>query len=198
MSVLTNDIYNKLMAAGVGGTRWACMQLEEACADMIGDKFNADEFISNLQSRGEWHHSTLDKIRTLLEPYNGELVRSTPRTLLNALIENAQARGAKASQKAPEREAEPPVWLTVYKDTLGYPEDHDNLTEILVPGKWLMDCFRADGTDTEEWFAEYTADDTEDIARKALADGVILDCSNERIKTAMLGSEKMKATEPER
>ena len=198
MSVLTNDIYNKLINAGIGGTPWACMQLEEACADMIGDKFNADEFISNLQGRGEWHRSTLDKIHTLLDAYNGELVRSQPRTLLNALIENAQVRNAKAYQKSSERDAEPPVWLTVYRDTLGFPEDHDNLTMICVPCKWLDDYFKAEGIDTKGWFDEYTADDAEDIARKALSEGIILDCSDKTIKAALLGNGKIKAPELER
>lgn len=196
MSILANDIYDKLITAGVGGTAWARRQIEEACAEMIGDKFSTDTFIFNLVYRGEWAPDTRAKIRELLEPFDGEMVRSTPRSLLNDLIHGAQIRAADAAQKAPEREAEPPVWLTVYKDALGFPEDHDNLTQILVPHKWFMDFM--EGTDLEEWFCEYTADETDALARRAVKEGVILDCSNPDIKAALQGNGKVKESEPER
>lgn len=196
MSITADFIYKTLSLAGIGDTPWAKKQLKEACADMIGEKFNVEDFITNLQYRGEWHYTTQDKIRQVLRPLNGESVHFVPRKLLSDLIENAETRAAKAAQKAPERESEPPVWLTVYKDALGYPDDHDNLTEILVPEKWFMDFMK--GTDLEEWFCEYTADETDALARQAVNDGVILDCSNPGIKAALLGNEKTKESALER
>ncbi len=78
------------------------------------------------------------------------------------------------------------TWITVYKDVLGYPSDHDNLTELCVPTAWLLDTIKSEGRTTSEWFAEYTADDTEGIAQKALSDGIILDCSDPAIKNKLL------------
>lgn len=76
------------------------------------------------------------------------------------------------------------VWVTVYKDALGYYDD-DNLTSISVPGEWLIKALKEDGwDDINEWFSEYTADDTDGIARKALAEGVILECEDKRINIA--------------
>ena len=69
--------------------------------------------------------------------------------------------------------------ITVYKDAIGIRDDNDNLTEIEVPKKWLKDKLKADGIeDFEQWRNEYTADDTDDIARKALDEDVILFCSD--------------------
>lgn len=74
------------------------------------------------------------------------------------------------------------VWITVYKDTLGFQDDHDNLTEICVPSDWLSNILRSEGEEPETWFLEYTADHTMDIAEKALREGVISGCSDPRIK----------------
>ena len=78
------------------------------------------------------------------------------------------------------------VWITVYKDTLGYQDDNDNLTEILVPAEWLEKILEKDAgciypEDFALWFKEYTADWTIDIAQKALADGVIQACIDENV-----------------
>ena len=77
------------------------------------------------------------------------------------------------------------VWICVYKDTLGYPDDHDNLTEICVPSEWLSGVLAKENIPAEGWFDTYTADETEDIARAALAEGAILDCSDGAIKAAV-------------
>ena len=75
------------------------------------------------------------------------------------------------------------MWVCVYKDTLGYQDDNDNLTNILLPREWLEDQLRSEGVNNfGEWYLEYTADDTDSIARQALADGVILECEDKNIK----------------
>lgn len=75
------------------------------------------------------------------------------------------------------------VWITVYKDTLGYLDEVDNLTEILVPKKWLIEALKVvEGVeDYKQWRSEYTADHTITIAQKALREGVIQACSDENI-----------------
>lgn len=78
------------------------------------------------------------------------------------------------------------VWICVYKSTLGYPDDFDNLTDICVPIAWLKDILDAEGIFPKRWFSEYTADDTDEIARKALSEGMILGCSDPVIKEALL------------
>ncbi|MBR5190699.1 MAG: hypothetical protein IKW34_01540 [Clostridia bacterium] len=78
------------------------------------------------------------------------------------------------------------VWITVYKDALGCPGHKDNLTEVLVPVAWLKSVLAQDGiTDLEVWLDEYTADSTDDIARLALDEGVVLKCNNEDIHMAL-------------
>jgi hypothetical protein len=77
------------------------------------------------------------------------------------------------------------VLVTVYKDTLGYGSDHDNLTEILVPSNWLYAELERDNISIAEWFDTYTADDTENIARKALAENQVLDCLDPFIKSKL-------------
>ena len=80
------------------------------------------------------------------------------------------------------------TWICVYKDTLGHGDDMDNLTYIRVPTQWLHDILRSEGeSDIEQWFSEYTADNTDDIARRAVEEGVILDCLHAEIKQALLG-----------
>lgn len=74
------------------------------------------------------------------------------------------------------------VWITVYKDTLGFQDDHDNLTEICVPTDWLCNILRSEGEEPDAWFLEYTADHTMNIAEKALKEGIISGCSDPRIK----------------
>lgn len=74
------------------------------------------------------------------------------------------------------------TWLCVYKDTLGYPDDHDNLTNILVPTKWFLNALDEEGIHYEEYYFDSTADDMENIARKALKEHVILDCTDKNIK----------------
>lgn len=78
------------------------------------------------------------------------------------------------------------VWICVYKDTLGFSDDYDNLTNILVPTEWLKNELIKEGQSLTNWFIEYTADNTDLISRKALSDGVIFDCSDEIIKKTLL------------
>lgn len=89
-----------------------------------------------------------------------------------------------------ERDEEP-VWICVYRDVLGLAEKTDNLTEICVPCDWLLEVLKEEGIDTDAWFDEYTADDTEQIARRALAEGVILGCADEtgKLEQGMQGKE---------
>ena len=82
------------------------------------------------------------------------------------------------------------VWITVYKDTLGHGDDHDNLTQILVPSEWLTNILEAENTSIAQWFDEYTADHTDSIARKAITENQILDCADPVIKSKLLGSLK--------
>lgn len=73
-------------------------------------------------------------------------------------------------------------WICVYKDALGYQDDNDNLTNICVPTEWLEEVLKAEGeNDINSWFTEYTADNTDSIARYAKECGVILDCDDKNI-----------------
>ena len=96
---------------------------------------------------------------------------------LNNLISSAEEKAEKP--KLPET-----TWITVYKDCLGIQDDMDNLTEICVPTKWLLNELKNEGiTDFEGWLDEYTADgETEAIARKAFAEKVIIACDDLNIK----------------
>lgn len=172
--VVANDLYHKLLDAGAGGNPWAHFQLNDVCAEFIGQPLNADAFITSLLYRGEWHHTTQDKIRAVLEPYNGQTVVSTRDHTL-------------ASAAPTEKQDNENIWITVYKDSLGYEDDIDNLTKILVPKEWLFGILRNNGDDPEAWLDEYTADNTDDLARLALSEGLIRDCSNEKVKAAVLG-----------
>ena len=78
------------------------------------------------------------------------------------------------------------VWICVYRDTLGFGDDNDNLTHILVPTAWLMSQLEREGQNIEGWFDEYTADSTDRIASAARLQGKILDCSHPGIKAALL------------
>lgn len=75
------------------------------------------------------------------------------------------------------------VSITVYKDVLGYQDEKDNLTEIVVPKEWLKDTLKSFGEDDFGlWRNVYTADDTISIAQKALSEGVIQACADENIR----------------
>lgn len=78
------------------------------------------------------------------------------------------------------------VWICVYRDTLGFGDDNDNLTNILVPTDWLISQLKEEGQPIAGWFDEYTADSTDRIASSALLQGKILDCSHSGIKAALL------------
>lgn len=79
-------------------------------------------------------------------------------------------------------ESENTRWICVYKDAVCPHAEIDNLVNIEVPESWLFNALRALGErDIEKWFDEYTADDTDPIARNAVIDGVILDCDNEYV-----------------
>ncbi len=82
------------------------------------------------------------------------------------------------------------VWICVYKDALGHLVDNDNLTEICVPTEWLLNILKKAGEEPESWFNEYTADNTDDIARLALEEGVILDCSDRDTKRHLMSQKK--------
>lgn len=77
------------------------------------------------------------------------------------------------------------IWICAYRSSLGFPDDFDNLTYIRVPVGWLAGQLEKEGISLGTWLSEYTADDTEEIAHQALADGVLLDCSNARIRTVL-------------
>ena len=121
----------------------------------------------------------------MIEIYWNDLKKEKQDEILAALGENGNYDMFPLVQiPTPEDElnAEETVWITVYKDTLGHPQDFDNLTEIKVPQQWLKQTLEAEGvSDYSEWENEYTADNTEDIARLALEEGVILDCSDKSI-----------------
>lgn len=75
------------------------------------------------------------------------------------------------------------VWITVYKDVLGYQDDKDNLTEILVPKQWFINALKlVEGVeDYKQWCEDYTADNTITLTQKALREGVVQACSDENI-----------------
>lgn len=85
------------------------------------------------------------------------------------------------------------VSICVYKDALGYNVNdglyggEDNLTGILVPKAWLWEKVKAEGVaDFYVWYyEEYTADDTDAIARDAVSEGVILSCEDKRISCVL-------------
>lgn len=94
----------------------------------------------------------------------------------------AFAQNKREAQLMNEHPTEETVWVCVYKDTLIEHDAIDNLTEICIPTKWLLDILESAGEDLTTWFDEYTADNTEDIAVKAKEEGVILDCTDTDIK----------------
>ena len=75
------------------------------------------------------------------------------------------------------------TWICVYRDVLGQVEDRDNLTDICVPTDWLTAALKEEGILPREWVDEYTADDTQELAWKAMAEGVILDCSDPELRS---------------
>lgn len=78
------------------------------------------------------------------------------------------------------------VWICSYKDSLGYLDNMDNVTDILVPKAWLLEKLKGEGeTDFEGWYAEYTADSTDMIARYAVSEGVVLSCADKRISCVL-------------
>ena len=73
------------------------------------------------------------------------------------------------------------VEICVYKDSLGY-IDNDNVTYILVPKAWLLDKLKDEGQLKNAvffpmWLGEYTADNTDMIAREAVSEGVVFVCN---------------------
>lgn len=121
----------------------------------------------------------------MIEIYWDDLKKEKQEEILAALGENGNYDVfpiVEIPTPEDELEAEETVWITVYKDTLGHQEDYDNLTEIKVPQQWLKQTLEAEGvSDFSEWENEYTADNTEDIARLALEEGMILGCSDKSI-----------------
>jgi len=111
-------------------------------------------------------------------PVKQEVLAAYNRSLLNSLLRTNPAYVA-------DTPSEKTIWITAYKSTLGYPCDHDNLTEICVPESWLAETLHAQGQSLKSWLDEYTADDTDDIARTALDKGILLDCSDPSIKKAL-------------
>lgn len=74
------------------------------------------------------------------------------------------------------------IWICVYKNTLEHNDDLDNLTYIRLPRLWLFQTMKEEGIlDNALWFNEYTADNTEYIARKAFEDGIIIECEDKNI-----------------
>ena len=66
------------------------------------------------------------------------------------------------------------IWITIYKDILGI-DDWDNLTSICIPKDQLETKLRANGETLDEWLNEYTADDTDSLARDALIENMVRD-----------------------
>ena len=77
------------------------------------------------------------------------------------------------------------IWLCVYRSYLGFPDDFDNLTFIRVPVGWLANQLEKRGISLGAWLNEYTVDNAEEIVQQALADGILLDCPDERCRTAL-------------
>lgn len=88
---------------------------------------------------------------------------------------------------------EPMVWICVYKDTLGFPDDFDNLTDICVPTDWLLNILKSEGETPKEWFSEYTADSTDHIAARAMQEGVIFGCADTSIEKEVISKSKNNA-----
>ena len=80
------------------------------------------------------------------------------------------------------------VWFLVYKDTLGHADDFDNLTEICVPAQWFIESVDTGGLSLKDWFNNYVADETTDLAVKAMKNGVILGCIDSDIDIAAIQS----------
>ena len=86
------------------------------------------------------------------------------------------------------------VWITIYKDILGIEDNIDNITSICVQKDWLIKKLSKEGETLDEWLNEYTADDTDPIARDALAENIVLDYEKEDL-VAFQKIESAKATE---
>lgn len=84
-----------------------------------------------------------------------------------------------------QKEADKTIWITVYRDSLGFPDDWDNLTSICVPTDWLRSQVENSFQTLDEWLSEYTADETEEILWKAMSEGVIVDYGEKEIREAI-------------
>lgn len=167
------------------------LRIQDITAAFLAKTTGISEFMVSLELDGKEYHPEeicrLGKfsIRSLafsdqknVYPVKSDVLDEFNHTLLEASKTSRTQDDLSATVSPPDTS----VWITVYKDTLGHADDHDNLTEICVPTDWLMPILRAQGVRPADWFLSYTADDTEDIARKARSEGVILDCSDPNIK----------------
>jgi len=88
------------------------------------------------------------------------------------------------------------TWVTVYKDALGHITEYDNLTSIKLPTDWLEKKLKSEGiSDLEAWLNEYTADNTIDIAVAAIAEKVILECSDKSLCIPLADKSLPKSTQ---
>lgn len=180
-----DDCYEEEYAA-------AGFHLNEISASFLASATSISEFMVSLEQNGkEYGPEDIARMgRFTLKsltfsnlkkeyPIQPEVLAAYNHSLPNDVLRTNQAH----VEAAPSEKA---IWITVYKSALAHPSDHDNLTEICIPESWLEDTLHAQGHSLNSWLDEYTADDTEEIARMALDNGILLDCSDPSIKKALL------------
>lgn len=164
--------------------------------DFLESSFCEKEVVLTIRVPKDFDHDDErmldDEIAALLSKQGWELVNSKEYRDVTPAQERRPVEMTITSPSAdPELDANSipvsdSVWICVYRDTLGFGDDNDNLTNILVPTDWLLSQLEKEGQPIQGWFDEYTADSTDRIASAARLQGKILDCSHPGIKAALL------------
>lgn len=74
------------------------------------------------------------------------------------------------------------VWICVYRDTIEEHDDDWNLTEVQVTKEfakqYVKECLSEHYSSFEDFWNEYTADDTEDFYAYAMKHNAVIDKEN--------------------
>ena len=93
MSISANALYEELLSCGLAESPAAELYLEQALEIFVGQPMDVDEFMAELLSESEWTPEAQIRIRTILEPYQGQQVFS---------VSPESFRSAAQTPKAPE------------------------------------------------------------------------------------------------
>lgn len=90
MSISANELYDLLLDSGIADSPAAELYLEQALEPFVGQRLDVDEFMSELTYESEWTYEAQRRIRSALEPYDGEDVFSVnTKSLISENIRDA-------------------------------------------------------------------------------------------------------------